>query len=80
MKKIILFVLLSTLMFSKYRAEKNKVYYNNILIKKVNVRSFEILSDYYARDKNTVYYQGDILENSDVKTFKILDEFYAKDK
>lgn len=42
-----------------------------ILIKKVNISSFERLNNYYTEDKNTVYYRFDKL-----KKLKKLYNFY----
>lgn len=44
-----------------YAKDKNNIYYNGEIIKGADVKSFEVLEDYYtAKDKNNYYYLGKI--------------------
>lgn len=82
MKKIILFIIISVLSFSSYyKIENNKVYFEDILIKNADIKTFDILNNFlYAKYKNNVYYLGYILEEADAGTFEVLHNAYAKDK
>ena len=99
MKKILfLFTIfiISNISFSNnnpngYNKNENYVYYKNKIIKKADLKTFEILSLNYAKDTKHVYLKGRVLKNADPETFEIIkcpyqanikmyDSYYAKDK
>jgi len=65
---------------------KNNVYYENKIIEKADVNSFEIINyserywkeDYYAKDKNYVYYKGNIVIGANPKTFKYVPAIFGE--
>ena len=53
-------------------------------LKNADVKSFEVLGQYYGKDKNNVYLMGEKIKKADVKTFQVISEesfkHYSKDK
>ena len=54
MRKIILFILISISVFSEYKIENGKVYYEDKLIAEADAVTFDSSTD-YAQDKNYIY-------------------------
>ena len=79
MRKIILFILISISVFSEYKIENGKVYYEDKLIAEADAVTFDSSTD-YAQDKNYIYYTEKKIEGADLKTFEILYSGYSKDK
>ena len=71
MRKIILFILISISVFSEYKIENGKVYYEDKLIAEADAVTFDSSTD-YAQDKNYIYYTEKKIEGADLKTFEIL--------
>lgn len=61
-----------------YQVKNNKVYYNNYIIKKANIKSFKKLKNGFAKDKLGVYYKGELIK-LDPKYFQIIKYDYCRD-
>jgi len=61
------FTLYPDSMFSK---DKNRVYYKNMIIKKADPKTFEVVSTQFQRDYEHVWYMGSLL-CADSKSFKV---------
>ena len=88
MKKWVVFIILNLSLFSSYKVNNNKVYYDDIILEDVDIQSFQILSLIYAKDKNSVYSFDQKLSDIDYQTFTIcfiqnnerIPSNYTKDK
>ncbi len=73
-----------------YFIQANQVFWEGILLKHADYKTFSMLNQYYAKDKNYAYYTDRKLIRSDVKTFSLIDDqldsedyhhgLYARDK
>ena len=79
-KKFILFLILSMYIFSYYKIENRKVYYDGVLVEGAKSKDFEDLDGCYGKDKNNVYYRGEKVKKSDSQNFENLGNGYGKDK
>ena len=68
MKKLIWFILLSISVFSEYKTENSKVYYNNNQIKGINIKKFTVIRDGIAYDNKNLYLDGNLVDkNQEIK-------------
>ena len=65
---------------SRYKVIENKVYYDNIVLEDVDLKSFIILNKYYARDKENIYWKEEKIDGIDTDSFEILDINYSRDR
>ena len=64
-----------------YTRDGKNVYFHNKPLDKVDVASFEVLSDArYTRDKNQVWLYRQRIENAEATSFEVLQNDYAKDQ
>lgn len=87
MKKLAIFILFSSMIFSEYEIKSKNVYFNSILLKDAQSSSFEVIdrdSD-YGKDAYNVYYKGNKLLGADPLSFTYIvkgtiESLYFKDK
>lgn len=88
---LLILVLISMNIFSKYEIKNEKIFYNDNLVFKQEIytykltepdlETFEIINDVFARDKDRIYFKGsDFSIISDPKSFEILKYDVLKDK
>ena len=63
-----------------YSIDNKNVFYRNIIINWVDLKSFKSLNLLYWKDNSKVYYWNSILKWADTDTFKVLEIPYARDK
>jgi hypothetical protein len=63
-----------------YMQDKNRVYYDDHMIRDSDPTTFELMKDLHSKDKNNIYYAGWKIEWVDYKTFIPLRYSFARDK
>jgi len=63
-----------------YFKDKRRVYFNGIVIKGADLKSFVPLNNNFAKDKNHAYRYDQPIKEADCPSFEVIDETHAKDK
>ncbi|BEG98935.1 DKNYY domain-containing protein [Bacteroides sedimenti] len=56
---------------SPYMADKEKVYYDSLVVEEADVKSFVALNYNYGKDRHRIYYNHKPLVKADFKTFRV---------
>ncbi len=74
------FDLIDASVSDSYFKDKKHVYFNGMVIKGADVKSFVPLNNRFAKDKKHAYQNDQPIEDADCSSFEVVDETHAKDK
>lgn len=65
---------------SDWKVDGSNLFWRHYLVRGVDVRSFEPLSDTWAKDSTSVYCQDKRIKGADASSFEVLNPLWARDR